>query len=628
MSASPVSARGGGARRRKRRGSLERPVNARLYRSSFLLLSLPLLILAFSITRPGPLPAPLLPPNFDGAAALDLANDFSKRFPDRAPEAPGSLAAAQWFRDQMKPYLPVSSDAWREDVPGLGNVELHNLWAVVGGQSSDAIVVMAHRDNTGIGPGANDNASGTAALVELARGYAQADTPAGERVRPAHTLVFLSTDGGAFGSLGAVRFAKQLPFHVVAVVNLRGIAGPGPPRIVIAGETPRSPAAGLVETAAKRVLEQTGSRATRAGFGAQLLDLAFPFTLYEQGPFVARGIPAITLTTAGERPPDAFTDRRSLLVQGRLDAMGRAAQDLVGSLDQGSELAQGTTAFIWAGDRIIRGWAVQLLLIGLLVPFLVGAVDLFARCRRRGIPLAPAARSLRSRLAFWLFAGLAFYAFRAAGAWPTGNGRPPAPDTGTAGNWPVVALIGLGVVVLLGWIVARQRLVPRRPVAPDELLAGETVALLALGVVALLILATNPFALIFILPAVHAWLWLPQVRNGHASARVVVFVIGLAGPIVLLASFASRYGLGFDAPWYLVELAAVGYVPVAVVAIALGWTACGAQLAAVSAGRYGPYPPASERPARGPLRELVRTIVLTTRARRRVTEERRRAVGG
>ena len=175
---------------------------------------------------------------------------------------------------------------------------------------------MAHRDNTGIGPGANDNASGTAALVELARGYAQADTPAGERVRPAHTLVFLSTDGGAFGSLGAVRFAKQLPFRMSSPSSTCADRGPGPPRIVIAGETPRSPAAGLVETAAKRVLEQTGSRATRAGFGAQLLDLAFPFTLYEQGPFVARGIPAITLTTAGERPPDAFTDRRSLLVAG------------------------------------------------------------------------------------------------------------------------------------------------------------------------------------------------------------------------------------------------------------------------------------------------------------------------
>jgi hypothetical protein len=192
----------------------------------------------------------------------------------------------------------------------------------------------------------------------------------------------------------------------------------------------------------------------------------------------------------------------------------------------------------------------------------------------------------------------------------------------------VIALIGLGVVAFLGWLVVRQRLVPRRPVAPDELLAGETVALLALGVVALLILATNPFALIFILPALHAWLWLPQVRSGHASARVLVFVVGLAGPLVLVASFAVRYGLGLDAPWYLVELAAIGYVQMPVVAIALGWTACGAQLAAVSAGRYGPYPPASERPERGPLRELVRTIVLTTRARRRVTEERRRAFGG
>ena len=115
--------------------------------------------------------------------------------------------------------------------------------------------------------------------------------------------------------------------------------------------------------------------------------------------------------------------------------MGRAAQDLVGSLDQG--LGARRRARPRSSGRATGSFAAgpsQLLLIGLLVPFLVGAVDLFARCRRRGIPLAPAARSLRSRLAFWLFAGLAFYAFRAAGAWPTGNGRPPAPDTANRGR--------------------------------------------------------------------------------------------------------------------------------------------------------------------------------------------------
>src|SRR5581483_10252973 len=242
------------ARRRARRGSLERPVNARLYRSAFLLLSLPLLVLAFSVTRPTTLPAPLLPPNFDGRAARALASELATEDPDRSPGGTGQVRAAQRFRDQLAPYgLPVSADTWRARLPGRGSVRLQNLWAVAGGQSSDAIVVMAHRDDTGEGPGANDDASGTAALVELARGYAQPDTPAAQRVRAAHTIVFLSTDAGSFGGLGAKRFAERSPFHVVATINLAAIGGPGPPRIVIAGDTPRSPAASLVVTAAKRV---------------------------------------------------------------------------------------------------------------------------------------------------------------------------------------------------------------------------------------------------------------------------------------------------------------------------------------------------------------------------------------
>jgi len=613
-------------RRRARRGSLERPVNARLYRSSFLLLSLPLLILAFSIVRPGALPAPLLPPNFDGKATLQLAADFATSFPDRSPNGANSVRAAQWFRDQMGPYgLPLASDTWEATAPGLGRVKLRNVWAIAEGQSPEAIVVMAHRDDTGAGPGANDDATGTAALVELARNYAQSS---GLRVRSAHTIVFLSTDGGAFGGLGAVRFVEHAPFRVVAIINLDAIGGRGPPRVVIAGDTPRSPAATFVETAAKRVLEQAGAPARRASVIDQLIDLGFPFTLYEQGPFVAHGIPAVTFTTAGERPPDAFSDRTSGLSARRLTALGRAAQQVIGSLDQGLELAQGTTSFVWAGDRIVRGWAIELLLFSLLFPFLVAVVDLFAHCRRRRIALLPAARSLRTRLAFWLFAGLSFYAFDVLGAWPSGAARPPNPATPVAGDWPVLGLLGLGAVVLGAWLIARQRLVPRRPVGEDERLAGETAALLTFAVVALLVLATNPFALIFVLPALHTWLWLPQVRSGTAPARALVLLLGLTGPLLILLSLGVRFGLGFDAPWYVLELVALGYVKFPAVAIALGGAACAAQLAAVASGRYAPYPGRGERPARGPLRELVRTVVLTRRARRRVTEGRRRAFGG
>jgi hypothetical protein len=308
--------------------------------------------------------------------------------------------------------------------------------------------------------------------------------------------------------------------------------------------------------------------------------------------------------------------------------MGRAAQQVIGSLDQGLELAQGTTSFVWAGDRIVRGWAIELVLFTLLVPFLVGVVDLFAHCRRRGISLLPAVRSLRTRLGFWRFIGAAFYAFKLFGAWPTGAARPPNPTTAAAGDWPVLALIALGLVGIVGWVVARHRLVPRRPVGADERLAGETAALLALAVVALLVLATNPFALLFILPALHAWLWLPQVRSGKPAARAFVLLLGLTGPALILLSLGVRYGLGLDAPWYLLELVALGSVQLPAVAITLGAGACAAQLAVVAAGRYAPYPEPGERPARGPVREIIRRLILANRARRRVTEERRRTFGG
>lgn len=616
-------------RRRARRGTLERPVSSRLYRSAFLVLALPLLILAFSVTRPGSLPAPLLPPNFDGADATQLAAQLASAYPDRAPGSPGSQQAADWFRRQMQTYgLPVAADTWTQDVPGLGHVRLQNLWAVAAGQSPDAIVVLAHRDDTGVGPGANDNASGTAALIELARDYARADTSGSAQVRSAHTIVFLSTDAGSFGGLGALRFAERPPFHVVAAIDLSALAGAAAPRIVITGDTPRSPAPVFVETAAARTLEQTGRSARHAGIVPQLLDLAFPFTLYEQGPFVARGVPALTLTTAGERPPAAFGDVPGRLRTATIGALGRTTQELIGSLDQALELAQGTSSYVWLGARIVRGWAIELVLAALLVPYLVAVVDLFAHLRRRRIALLPAVHSLRNRIAFWLFLGLAFAAFRWFGAWPTGAARPPNPATPVAGSWPVLALIALGIVAAAAWVVERHRLVPRRRVTPEEQLAGDTAALLGLGIVALLVLATNAYALIFLLPALHAWLWLPHVRFGHPTARAFVYAAGLVGPALIPLELALRFGLGFDAPWYLLELVGVHYVHLPAVAITLAGAACAAQLAAVAAGRYAPYPAPHERPRFGPIRQLVRAVVFAVRARRRVTAERHRAFGG
>ena len=618
------------SRRRPRRGSPERPVSGRLYRGTWLLVGIPLLAAAFSVHRPArlPTPQPTLPASFDRFGAVELASELARLYPDRVPGTAGAAGAAEWVREQLSPYgLKVVSDRFRANVPGVGERTLENQLVTVPGRSPDEIVVMSHRDDDGSGPGANNNASGIAALIQLARSYGS--SIASRAVSPQHTLVFVATDGGAFGALGARRFAESHRGRVIAAIDLAALAGSGPPRIVLAGTEPRLASPGFVETAAQRVLEQAGSRPAHAGALAQLVDLAFPYTLHEQGPLLAHGIPALTLTSGGERPPSAFVDRPDRLDGLRLAQLGGSAQQLLRWLDFGAELAPGTARYIYFGPRVLPGWAIELVLLAALLPFLLVAVDLFARCRRRHIPLAPALRSYRSRAGFWLWVMVIFELFALAGVWPGAPAVPLPPDSAPATDWPVGGLLGLAVLAGLGWLVTRARLVPRRPASATEELAGTTAALLALAVVALLVVATNPFALVFLLPSLHAWLWLPHVRTQSVWTRVAVLASGFLGPLLLGASLALRYHLGLDAPWYLAELTAVGYVKLPAIVIAAGWLAAAGQMTALAIGRYAPYPSARERPPRGPVRETVRRTVHTVRAaRNRVTGVERRALEG
>ncbi|HUQ22724.1 MAG TPA: M28 family peptidase [Gaiellaceae bacterium] len=615
-------------RARPRRGSVERPINARMVRGTWLLVALPLLLAAFTVGRPQPLPAPALPPAFDATTAERLARELAHDYPDRSPGSAGALGAASWLRDQLGLYgfEPPQEERFTALIPGRGRVQLTNLVAVVRGVSQRKIVITAHRDNSGEGRGANDNASGSAALVELYRAYAPAVGTTSVQTRPSHTLVFVSTDGGAFGALGAARFAETSPYRedTVAVISLNAVGGFGAPRLLIAGDTARSPAAALVRTAAVRVLEQSGREPLRASALRQLLDLGFPFTLGEQGPFVARGIPAVTLTTLPDGPGQGFDDTR--LSGARVGELGRAAQNLVGSLDAGLELTQGTTSYIYLGTRIVRGWAIELVLLAALLPFAIGSIDLFARCRRRRIPLGPAARSLRTRLVFWAYAGLLIFVAAKLGAFPEGEPRPLPPDAGI--YQPSAVVLGvIGALLAAGWLVSRESLIPRGRVTLEETLAGHTVSLLALGLVALMLVATSPFSLIYLLPSLYAWLWLPQAHAASPAARGALLVLGLAGPLILALSFSTRYDLGADAPWYLLSLVAVGYVPWTAVVLGLVWLAVASQLATLVSGRYAPYPDVRAQGSGGRTGALLARVITPPSKRSAPREERKTLEG-
>ena len=157
----------------------------------------------------------------------------------------------------------------------------------------------------------------------------------------------------------------------------------------------------------------------------QLVDLGVPFAYGEQAPFLGAHVSAVRLTTADDSGHSDLTDKPGLLNPTRLARLGAAAQNLLGSLDAAgaAEVAQGAAPSLAVRGRMVHGWAITLVFIGLLIPFLIGAGDLAARAHRRNAPLAPAFRALRRRLGFWLTVGLLLWFGSVIGLFPGGPAR-------------------------------------------------------------------------------------------------------------------------------------------------------------------------------------------------------------
>ena len=569
-----------------------------------------LLALLFSISATGTLPRSALEPLFNADAAAALYEQLSTEYPARVPGTLEAQGAAHWYRETISALgLTTEEDLWTEDLPDLGPVELRNVVTVVPGRSEETVVVVAHRDNAGANQPLGDNASGTAALIELARGFSPQEV--GPDPSPQRTLVLVSTDAGAYGGAGAMRFAETSPLAdaAISVVVLDGLGGRGRPRIAIAGDTPASPARALVSTASARIEEQAGVAPSLPSAVTQLVDLGLPFAAGEQGPFLARGVAAVTITTSEKSDPavPAGDPDAPLSIQS-LGQLGRSTEALVGSLDASVGGAFRTPDSLFFGNRAASGWAAQLTLVLCVVPFALGVFDLLVRCRRRTLPLAPAFRGLRARLLFWLYAGLLVWIGALTGVFPTGAALPLPPYTAHITDIPAAGLAVLGIALILGWLVGRRRLIPTRRSDSSEELAGLAAALAGLGVLSLALALAKPYALVFVLPSLYAWMWLPL--GGRLWRRSLVFGIGLAGPLVGLVLLSRQLDLNvFDAALYVIGLATVGYLSLGSVLAAIAWAAVAAQLAALTFGRYAPYADGREPPPAGVVRTSLRTVL-------------------
>jgi Zn-dependent M28 family amino/carboxypeptidase len=135
-------------------------------------------------------------------------------------------------RRDFKP-VPLGMHAKLTVHNSLQTIDSHNVIAKVTGSDPDLkntyVIYTAHWDHFGIGPevngdkiyhGAVDNASGTAALLEMARAYKALARP------PRRTILFLSVTGEEQGLLGSQYYAEHPLYplaHTALDINMDGM---------------------------------------------------------------------------------------------------------------------------------------------------------------------------------------------------------------------------------------------------------------------------------------------------------------------------------------------------------------------------------------------------------------------
>jgi len=154
----------------------------------------------------------------------------------------GIGAARQWIFDELKrssPKLQVSFDTYQVAAQGriTRPVELRNVIAILPGRTPRRIYVTGHYDSVNLSPGvpqnqpgfdndadapgANDDASGTALTMELARTLAESG------IEFDATLVFACWAGEEQGLIGSSAHAQNARVNAAAVASL-GLAPPAP----------------------------------------------------------------------------------------------------------------------------------------------------------------------------------------------------------------------------------------------------------------------------------------------------------------------------------------------------------------------------------------------------------------
>ncbi len=511
-----------------------------------MLVAFAVIVFGFSLqNQPGGLAASIAPGQFFSNTAGTM-KWLSGQFPNRAPGSSGDQKLATYVDQQLSGQngsgitgFSVQTQDFTANT-AIGKRILENVTATRPGIGSGTIVVISHRDATA-SPAIAD-LSGTAVMLSLAHALS------GE---PLNRSVMLVSTSAQIGAAGATQLAHSLAAGQVDAVILLGdlaSATVRSPVVVPWSSTDKLAPPVLRNTLRRFVGAQTGIRDEGSGLAGQFARMAFPFAITEQAPFAANGTPAVLLSLSGDRPiaanaPVSSTDP--------IASLGTAVLQSVNALESGPAVAAPSSYLLISG-KLVPMWAVQLLVLALILPVAATTLDAVARTRRRGHTMM--------RWVGWVLTGavpfvVGLVALLIARAGGLLSATPPGAvgdDAVKLTGGDVVVLVVVLLVVVASFVFLRPlclRLLTRlsgagrRPESPAADAAAVALSVV-MCVLTLIVWVLNPFAALLLVPALHLWLWFaqPGARSRRWSLAVLVLV-GVLPAALILFYYANAYGL-------------------------------------------------------------------------------------
>jgi hypothetical protein len=264
-------------------------------------------------------------------------------------QGPGAARAARHVAaafERLK-LRPAFGDSYFQDVPAPTDPTSfigRNVAAVLPGSDpklkDEWLILAAHHDHVGVKdgvlhPGADDNASGVAALLEIAEALALSPD------RPRRTIVFVSFDQEETGLIGSNHFAKHPPLplerlRAVLVSDLlgRSMGGVMDEYVFVLGSE-SSPA---LRKAVIEVKPEDGLKVGRVG--ADVIG-----TRSDYGPFRDRQVPFLFFSTGQHRDYHKPTDTPDRIDYAKLRRIACWERDLL------LRLADADEAPAWAEQQ-------------------------------------------------------------------------------------------------------------------------------------------------------------------------------------------------------------------------------------------------------------------------------------